>query len=201
MLPSIHDHTLLGYRVSLEHEEIALRTIPDQRASTGPASAREIVFEGSTAHFFEHAMEGSILGHLVEWSLEAFVFAHTSQFAAGYSAAGWPAWWRGSVEDAVAFLQANHQHAFEITSSYGFSGWILAKSIRATDWEPTSGTCLSAHNRDSHGTCRAKNMWPSFVRSDIVFGRVRELYLKSRATCRGSLASISLHFIMLGMTA
>ena len=136
MLPSVHDHTLLGYRVSLEHGEVALRTIPDQRASSEPVSAREIIFEGCTAHFFEHPVEGSILGHIIELPLEAFVSAQAAQFEAGFSAGGWPAWWRGSVAEAIAFLRSGEQRAFEITSAYGFSGWVVARSVCASAWEP-----------------------------------------------------------------
>jgi hypothetical protein len=137
VLPSIHDHTLLGYRVSLVDSEVALRTVPDQRACADPVFEREVVFEGCVAHNFEHVSEGTILGWLLEVPLEQFVAAHGAQFEEGWRQSGWPPWWHDSAAKALAYLQQRDVHAFEITSSYGMGGWVLARSVRTSPAEPT----------------------------------------------------------------
>ena len=138
MPPNIHDHTLLGYRVSLVDGEVALRTVPDQRASTAPVSEREVVFEGRVAHHFAHVSEGTILAWLLEVPLEQFVCDQVAQFEEGWRQSGWPPWWRDSASEALTYLQQQGVHAFEITSSYGMGGWVLAHSVRTSPPHPTS---------------------------------------------------------------
>ena len=130
MLPSIHDHTLLGYRVLLGDAEVVLRTMPDQRASQEPGFPREIIFGGCAAHHFENASEGTILGWLLEVPLEKFIFERAALFDEGYRRSGWPPWWRGSVQGALEHLKQRRIHAYEITSSYGLYGWVMAASVR-----------------------------------------------------------------------
>ncbi len=136
VLPDIHDHGLLGYHVSFDQGEIGLRTMPDQRESSEPGTARAVVFEGCVAHHFERADYGTILSDISEVPLERFVSEHAMQFDAGHRASGWPSWWRGSVPEALAYLRQEQITAFEIESSYGFSGWILARSVRASEPKP-----------------------------------------------------------------
>ncbi len=128
MLPSVHDHTLLEYSVSLERATIAMRTRPSRFGE----DVRLLVFEACEAHHFKHVSEGSILGHIVEHSLPAFVAAVEAELNEGFHESGWPAWWRGSISDAIGYLNAREIRAFEITSAYGFSGWVLARSVRAS---------------------------------------------------------------------
>ena len=133
-LPSIHDHTLLSYRVSLNAGEIALCTTPDSPSCLEPVGFREVIFEGCEAHYFQYAITGTILGWLIEIPLDRFINEHGAQFDDGFRQGAWPSWWRGSAIQALSYLSKRDQHVFEISSSYGFDGWVIARSVRATEW-------------------------------------------------------------------
>jgi hypothetical protein len=133
MLPSVHDHTLLEYRVSLDHGSVVLRT---RRPSTTESVSRDeqsLVFEGCEAHHFNHSSPGSILGHIVEHPLPAFLARVQAELDEGSRKSGWPNWWQSSVPGALNYLGTRSIRAFELTSAYGFSGWVLARSVCVLD--------------------------------------------------------------------
>jgi hypothetical protein len=133
MPPSIHDHTLLEYCVSLERSSVVLRTRRPGAAEAASGSEQSLVFEACEGHHFRHSSPGSILGHIIKHPLPAFLQSIQTELEEGYRQSGWPNWWQASVPDALNYLGARSIKAFELTSAYGFSGWVLARSVRVLE--------------------------------------------------------------------
>ena len=133
MLPSVHDHTLMEYCVSLDRASVVLRTSRPAGMEPASRSQQSVVFEGCEAHHFRHSSPGSILGEIIECPLPAFLENIQAELDKGSRESGWPKWWQASVSDALNYLGARSIRAFEITSAYGFSGWVLARSCRVME--------------------------------------------------------------------
>jgi len=65
-------------------------------------------------------------GQLLERPLDGFVRQHADEFASAFAQNGWPHFWRGSAAEAVASLKQRGVRAFELVSTLGLHGWILA---------------------------------------------------------------------------
>ena len=130
MLPSVHDHTLLEYRVSLDRASVMLRTRRPGTTESATRGEQSLVFEGCEAHHFRYSSPGSILGHIIEHPLPGFLANVEVELDEGSRVSGWPKWWQSSIPDALNYLGARSIRAFELTSAYGFSGWVLARSVR-----------------------------------------------------------------------
>jgi hypothetical protein len=133
MLPSVHDHTLLEYCVSLDRASVVLHTRRPGIAEPDRPSEQSLIFEGCEAHHFRHSSPGSILGHIVEYPLPAFLANIRAELDEGSRESGWPKWWQASVPAALEYLGARSIRAYELTSAYGFTGWVLARSVRVLD--------------------------------------------------------------------
>jgi hypothetical protein len=44
---------------------------------------------------------------------------------------GWPRFWRETAQETTSVLLASGMKCFELSSSYGLSGWVVAASARA----------------------------------------------------------------------
>ena len=51
------------------------------------------------------------------------------EFTAGYARAGWPSSWTNSAAQVLAKLRAEGIRAYDVSSSVGMSGWVLATSF------------------------------------------------------------------------
>jgi hypothetical protein len=88
------------------------------------------VFEGLEGHHFERVSSGVIFSDISEIRLSAFLQERQAELAEGHRLVGAPGWWQGTVSAAEAYLNSRGARSFEIDSSYGFSGWVLAPSVR-----------------------------------------------------------------------
>jgi hypothetical protein len=136
-LPSIHDHSLLEYCVDLANRRVVLITLPESARIYPDTPARETVFDGMESHHFGAVAASVIFLDIEESPLSEFLRAHELEFNEGARIVGAPAWWRGSVSAAEKYLVERDVHAFDITSSYGFDGWVLAASVRQSITRPT----------------------------------------------------------------
>lgn len=126
------EYWLPGYSVNVKRGEIRLRAewmYPDLPA--GMPRESELTFQGVEAYHLAHDNLSTILGCVVVRPLEQFVKQHEAEFSAGFARAGWPHFWRGSVSEAVTYLLSKQQRAFEIVSTVGPTGWILAAGTDA----------------------------------------------------------------------
>ena len=64
MLPHLHDHGLIEYRVNLPDRQVTFITRPAAPRSASAAGAVATVFDGLEAHHFERVSSGVILSDL-----------------------------------------------------------------------------------------------------------------------------------------
>ncbi len=119
------DYHLTAYTVDTDRAEIRMRA---ERGSPGEPRVTEIHFTGLEAYHFEHH-SGTILGWITEQALEPFLRAQAAVFAEGWRRSGWPSFWRGTVEEALGYLKGESVRAYEIESSVGMRGWVLARGF------------------------------------------------------------------------
>ena len=123
--PSIHDNIVYGYSVDCEGRRLVLHTSFRQRE---PHEFTDIVFRDVMAHHLEHALPGNILFDVEEVDIAALVRDNARLLADSWRY-GWPPVdYRGDLDVLVAALKAAPVRAYEIGSSYGLSGWVLAGS-------------------------------------------------------------------------
>ena len=129
-LPNIHDHSLLEYRVDLVNRRITFVTLPEEARSQPNTKPLLTAFEGREGHHFDRVSSGVILLDIEEVPLSDFLKDHEGELDEGSKSVDAPPWWGGSLEKAHAYLVGRNVRAFEINSSYGFSGWVLATQVR-----------------------------------------------------------------------
>lgn len=132
---SVHDNVLVSYEVLCERREIRLCT--EFRDRGEPYELTDVVFIGVVAYDFWHDSEiGTIIFDITEVPASDIYDQHADQFHAGIRY-GWPGKWAKSPEIAAAHFNQHSIRGFEISSSCGMSGWILAcdmhKLIRTND--------------------------------------------------------------------
>ena len=130
---SVHDHTLVGYEVDGRARRITLRT-----EGAEPAVRRrvDVTFEGVLAYQFADDALTSILFDIVEMPLGAAIEQHWSELDAGFVRSGAPTFWdadRAVVLAHVEELSRNGAQWFDIISSYGLSGWVVARNVAVVD--------------------------------------------------------------------
>jgi hypothetical protein len=127
MFPGIHDSLLIGYTVNAESREVILLLRPHQ----GSASASfAVVFEGVVAHSFDAPLLPAILAEIIPVSADMLITSRWSSIEQGFKKSGWPGPWADTLANATRFAQDSGIQAFQIESSYGLSGWVLAHSAR-----------------------------------------------------------------------
>jgi hypothetical protein len=122
---SIHDNNVYAYVVDCEHQRIVLYTSDEDDESP---EFTDVVFRGVVAHYFEHVLQGNILRAVEEVEPHTIVgdFAELLSDSWRY---GWPyVKYNGDLSVLQDWLRANSIRAFEVQSSYGLSGWVLAES-------------------------------------------------------------------------
>jgi hypothetical protein len=88
MLPSIHDHSLIEYRVNLSDRQVTLITLPEEgRIRTGIDSV-VTVFEGLEGHHFERVSSGVIFSDISEIPLSEFLRERETELAEGHPPVG-----------------------------------------------------------------------------------------------------------------
>jgi len=86
----------------------------------------EVVFSSVEAYSLEHDSFGTILFGIEEVRAIVLFDDNLSRFEVGHRVAGWPRFWKGSAESARRYLVDNKTRGFEISSSIGMDGWVLA---------------------------------------------------------------------------
>ena len=126
MFSGIHDSLLVAYSVNSESHELVLSLQPHHGSATSPFS---IVFRGLAAHRFEAPQLPAILSDINPISAESLFTAIWPSIERGYKACGWPGSWADTLVNALHFANASSLQGFQIESSYGLSGWVLARSV------------------------------------------------------------------------
>ena len=128
MLPSLHDDFVVSYEVNCEARQIKLHTKPDSRdPAKREQRPRTIVFNGVEGYQFEGDAFGNIIYSLAAVTIERVFAEYGSGIAESYRMAGAPGPWAADLASAAQVLAAKGVQGFVLSSSYGLSGWVLAK--------------------------------------------------------------------------
>lgn len=120
--PSVHDSVLLAYTVESAERQITFQTLYNQKERT------DVVFSGVLAYHFEGDSLRTILFDIYEVSLEKLLAEHAALFERRRNY-GWPVLVYGSPEELLQKLRLYDVKAFEVRSSYGLDGFVLAQDL------------------------------------------------------------------------
>ncbi len=130
-MKSFHDYHLTGYSVDGRAREVRLHLEwQSPQDPELPRPPQTVVFEGVQDYFLEHDLGINIVYGIEEVSLEDHVRTNAETFAAS-SKWGWPRFWRETAQETTFVLLASGMRCFQLSSSYGLSGWVVAASARA----------------------------------------------------------------------
>jgi hypothetical protein len=123
---SVHDNFIYAYALDCEGRRIVQHT----HFRDGSANEyTDVIFTGVVAHHFEHVLSGNILFDVTEIPLRHLVTGSAALFAAG-KAYGWPDGIEyRDAEELIGILEGRGAHGFEISSSYGMGGWVIARAM------------------------------------------------------------------------
>ena len=124
---SIHDNHLISYCVLSNAKEIHLHT---SFRHLGTPEYTDVVFTDVVAYQFEYDSFGTILFDIVEVDPASIYNGDKARFLDG-AKYGWPGPWRND-EQALDYLSQHGVKGFELQSSCGMSGWVLAQSMSKT---------------------------------------------------------------------
>lgn len=119
---SVHDNHLVAYTVLANERKIILQTEYRDRE---PHEFTDIVFEEVLAYHFENDLFGTIIFDVTEVDLCSLLKECAAMFENGWRY-GWPRGWEKEKEKIEVFAQRLQMRAFEVSSSYGMNGWVLA---------------------------------------------------------------------------
>ncbi|MDN4604094.1 hypothetical protein P5G61_22830 [Paenibacillus sp. F6_3S_P_1C] len=123
-MPSVHDNIILSYEVDLENEFIRMRT---RSYHSDLSEDTDIFFSDVLAHSFDTPMQGSIIFDIDDVGLDHFINYNRELLEKG-KGQGWPITYKTDEELESKLIEGEYQY-FVITSSYGLSGWVLAKKV------------------------------------------------------------------------
>jgi hypothetical protein len=127
MARSVHDNRLVSYEVQCEARTITLHT--ECRVKDKPTEFTNVMFTGVQAYRFENDAFGNIILGLETVAVEAFLEKYGADISESYRMAGSPGAWADNLGTASRYLQEERTQAFILSSSYGLSGWVLAREM------------------------------------------------------------------------
>jgi hypothetical protein len=130
MLPSLHDDFLVAYEVNCETRQIKLYAKRDPRIpGSEEHPTRVIVFSGVEGYQFENDNFSNIIFSLEAAPVETLLSRFASRLAESSRMAGAPGPWADDLLSASKILTEKGVQGFILSSSWGLSGWILAKEV------------------------------------------------------------------------
>lgn len=124
MLPSLHDHYIVSYKVECEFRRIILET---RRTLDEPLSAL-LIFTGVEGYSLINDAFGNIVSSLSVVSAQKIIAQFRDKIVASYFLAGAPGPWAADIIAAGQHLTAKGVKGYILESTYGLSGWVLAEN-------------------------------------------------------------------------
>lgn len=124
---SIHDNNVISYEVHCEARTIVLRT--EYRVKNEPTEFTNLIFKGVQGYCFENDAFGNIILDLDTVTIEQLLAEYGTTISESYRMAGAPGPWAGDLETAPGLLREQGLQGFILSSSYGLSGWVLAREV------------------------------------------------------------------------
>lgn len=134
MALSIHDDLLISYEVQCESRTILLRT--ESRTKNQPTDLINVIFNGVQGYRFENDAFRNIIFGLEAIAVGQFLTEYGAGILDSYKMAGSPGPWATNLEAASLHLHAQEIQAFILSSSFGLSGWILARGMSIFSADP-----------------------------------------------------------------
>lgn len=125
-----HDNHVVGYSVDGRGRRIILHT--ENVYAPEPHPRLDVVFVGVEFYQFKCAALVSVLLDITEMPLRATLGAMAEELDAAFRRCGWPDRWDSRPdrrEARLRELEAAQARFFEISSSIGFEGWIVASGF------------------------------------------------------------------------
>src|SRR6266487_3004350 len=120
---SIHDNNIYAYTVACEQKRIVLHT--EGYLEGDVREFTDVVFNGVIAHQFENQLPGNILFGIEEGDIAEIIRAKADLFEQGRRY-GWPEINAQTNDELARVLVESGIKTYEISSSYGLSGWVAA---------------------------------------------------------------------------
>ena len=118
-MKSIHDNVINSYCVDFDDNSVIINS------TTESGDSVKLLFSDALAHKFEHAMKGSIILDVAESSVDKFMLDNKAVLEKGFYN-GWPVDFKSLEELKKVLVDGNYKY-YILMSSYGLSGWLLAK--------------------------------------------------------------------------
>lgn len=122
---SWHDYQLIGYTVDGENKQIIFQMLWASETKTD-ISRVNVAFSGVEGYHFERDMGENIVSDIKVVPLKPFLVKN-ARFFKQQRQWGWPLFWQGSVAATLAYLESKHVQCWELSASFGLSGWLLAQ--------------------------------------------------------------------------
>jgi len=123
---SVHDNFVYAYDVHCEQRRIVLHTEFRDRP---PAEQTDVIFSDVVAHHFESVLSNNILFGIEEVDPGNIVTAWAELFARQKNY-GWPEGFEyRDPQELIILLSQRGLRGYEIGSSYGLGGWVLAAKM------------------------------------------------------------------------
>lgn len=131
LISQVHDNIIKSYQVDFENEQLRLRTEYSYGAKV--IENTDIIFESYLAHLFENEQKDSIISDIEEGT-PAFFYEQNQELIEKNRNYGWPINYHttDTKNELVKYIRENGYKAFEISSSYGLCGWVLAKDMQVS---------------------------------------------------------------------
>ena len=123
---SIHDNHIISYEVDGVLKQIILHT--EYAYGEEPAEKTDVIFGGVLDHYFRNSILPSIIFDVQEVETQSILIRDRDLINEGHKIAGWPSFWKDSIDEMIEDLSQGGYKMFEISSSYGLDGWVVANS-------------------------------------------------------------------------
>lgn len=131
----VHDNILVAYSVQCEKRHITLFT--EYRCTNATPESIDIMFTDVVAYQFIRDSEmGTVIFSIDEVDPDFIYKTYANKFKDELKY-GWPGEWAAAHESAAAYFVKFGIRGFQLQSSCGMDGWILAKNATSTR-KPTS---------------------------------------------------------------
>ncbi|MCT4542102.1 MAG: hypothetical protein N4A63_01025 [Vallitalea sp.] len=119
----VHDNEIISYEVDFENRKIIMHT---QYQGSDLLENIDIVFSDVLVHMFENQLEGSIIFSIEKHELFQFI-KDNSDLLKKQKDYCWPMYYN-TIEELEERLFKDQYSYYVISSSYGLSGWVIAKN-------------------------------------------------------------------------
>lgn len=123
----VHDNIIKSYLVDIENKQLKLFTTYHYNNSHYEETT--VIFEAYLTHSFKHidSLSGNIIFDINDYPIEIFIKNNIDAINDG-KGHGWPVFY-DSINDIKIKLEEQGLKTFEIGSSLGLYGWVIAKEM------------------------------------------------------------------------